>query len=181
MKRSILIGSSVLGLIVLLAAGAFVGGRLLGAASETGGAGSFSLSSGNGGRLTGEFVQAEEYPDSDPEVLGAFSRRQDNSLFIDKTKDGFTITRNEDGSMSVANATGEIVEVVVTGQTVLYVDSTFENPEAAMSDGKLYQQLGPGSIDEIGELSFVRAWGEMRGDRLIAATVVYSRAPVLSR
>jgi len=176
-----LIGGSALALIVLLAAGAFVGGRLLGAASETGGGRTWNITTGNGRQISAEFVPAEEVPEADPDVAGAFSRRQDNSLFIDKTKDGFAVARNEDGSFSVTNATGQIVEVVVTGQTALYVDTTLQNAEAAISDGKLYQQLSPGSIDEIGELSFVRSWGEMRGDRLIASVVVYTRAPVLQR
>lgn len=169
-------------LVLVLAAGAFVGGRLLGAtAGGGGGGGTVRISTGNGQEIRAQFVQAEEMPDKDPDVAGAFARRQDNSLFIDKTEGGFAVARNDDGSLSVTNTTGQIAEVVVTAQTLLHVDTTFENPEAALSDGKLYQKLGPGDIDEMGELSFVRAWGEMRGDRLIASVVVYSRPPVLPR
>jgi hypothetical protein len=74
-----------------------------------------------------------------------------------------------------------VSEVVVTGETLVLVDTTLENVDAALIDGKCYQQVAPGSEEEIGELSFVQAWGEKRGDRLIASVLLYSRPPVISR
>jgi hypothetical protein len=116
-----------------------------------------------------------------PDVAGAFVRRQDNSLFINETQDGFRLAQDDTGSVSVINTTGQIHEVVVTGETGVYVDTTNENIDEALSDGKLYQKLSAGSIEEIADLSYVRARGERRGDRLIASVLVYTRPPVINR
>jgi hypothetical protein len=182
MKRSILIAGSALALVLLLAGGAFVAGRLLSAGSETDDDGpTLKIANGSGQVTNAQWIQAEEYPDSEPDVAGAFARRQDNSLFVNETEDGFVLTRNDEGVFSVANATGQIHEVVVTGETAVYVDVTNDNIDEAVSDGKLYQKLRAGSIEEIGDLSYVRAWGEMRGDRLVASALIYTRPPVINR
>jgi hypothetical protein len=182
MKRSLLILVSALILVLLLAGGAFVGGRLLGGGSQSGNDGlKVHLGTGNGRVVDAELVPAAEYPDSEPAVAGAFVRRQDNSLFINETEGGFVIGKNEEGDFSVTNSTGQIDEVVVTGETAVYVNVTFDNIDQALADSKLYQKLDPGSVDEIGDLSFVQAWGEMRDDRLIASVLIYTRPPVISR
>jgi hypothetical protein len=184
MKRSILIASSVLALVLLLAGGAFVAGRLLSAELKMRGSGDgpkLKVATGNGQVAEAQWEPAAEYPASEPDVAGAFARRQDNSLFIDETEDGFVIARNDEGSFSVINATGQIREVVVTGETAVYVDTTHDNIDEAVAEGKLLQKLKPGSIEEIGDLSYVLAWGEIRGDRLIASVLVYIRPPVISR
>jgi hypothetical protein len=184
MKRSIIIVGGALALVFLLAGGAFMAGRLLSVGLETRGSGDgpkVKIAAGNGQAVEAEWVPAKEHPAEAPRVAGAFVRRQDNSLFVNETEGGFVIARNDAGSFSVTNATGQIDEVVVTGETVIYVDATHDNMGAAVSDGKLYQKLKAGSIEEIGDLSYVRAWGEMRGDRLIASVLVYTRPPVISR
>ena len=183
MKRIIVIVASILALILLLAGGAFMAGRLLSAGPETSDAEgpTIKIGTGKGPLAKVVFVRAEECPDEDPDVAGAFHRRQDNSLFVNETKDGFRISQDENGSFAITNATGKIHEVVVTGETAVYVDSTNEQLDEAMSDGKLYQKLDSGTIEEIADLSYVRAWGEMRGDRLIASVLIYTRPPVLNR
>jgi hypothetical protein len=183
MKRSIVIVASVLGLVLLLAGGAFVAGRLLSAGPETGdGDGpTIKIGTGKGPLVEAQWVPAEECPAADPDVAGVYAQRQDNSIFIDETQDGFRLAQDETGSVSVINATGQIHEVVVTGETNVYVDTTNENIEEALSDGKLYQKISAGSIEEIADLSYVRAWGERRGDRLIASVLIYMRPPVINR
>ena len=183
MKRSIVIVASVLGLVLLLAGGAFVAGRLLGAGPETGNADgpTIKIGTGKGPLVEAQWVPAEECPTSDPEVAGAYARRLDNSLFIDETEDGFRIAQDDSGSYSIINATGQIHEVVVTAETAVYVDTTNEKFDEALADGILYQKLGAGSLEEIADLSYVRAWGERRGDRLIASVLIYTRPPVINR
>lgn len=172
-------------LVLLLAGGAFVlaqqlaGGSLL---SQLGGGPRVKLASGDGKVVDAEFVASDELPDASPEVSGAYSSRQDNSLFVDETEGGFFISGNDDGTFSVTNTTGNIKEVVVTGETQVYVDVTLEDIDNAVDDdGKIYQTLRAGTVEEIGEMSFVRAWGERRGDRLIADLLLYTRPPVISR
>lgn len=171
-------------LVLLLAGGAFAAGRLLGLGfqEEASGSGAMiQVADGNGQVVKAEWVRSPELPAEEPDVAGAFDRREDNCFFVNETEGGFVISRGEDGSMSVTNTTGKVSEVVVTGETIVRVDTTLETMEAALVDGKCYQQVEPGSVEEIGELSFVRAWGEKRGDRLIASVLLYSRPPVVSR
>ena len=47
------------------------------------------------------------------------------------------------------------------------------------ADGKVQQKVEAGSLDGIGTNSFVSAWGERRGDRVIARVVVYTPARVI--
>jgi hypothetical protein len=171
-------------LALLLTAGAFVAGRLLGEGAGNHGSGDgakVGIGTGNGNVTEVDFVRAEELPEEPPDVAGAFERRQDNSIFVNETDGGFALGKDDDGTLSVTNATGKISEVVVTAETIVNVDLTLEHLDEAVAEGVLRQQLEPGTIEEIGELSFVRAWGEMRGDRLVAGLLVYNRPPVISR
>jgi hypothetical protein len=183
MKRSIVVVAGVLALVLLLAGGAYMGGRLLGAGPEAGDTEgpTIKIGMGKGPLVEAQWVKAEECPAEDPDVAGAFARRQDNSIFVDETEDGFRISQDDSGSFSIVNTTGQIHEVVVTGETGVYVDSTNEKIDEALSDGKLYQKLGTGTLEEIADLSYVRAWGEKRGDRLIASVLIYTRPPVINR
>jgi hypothetical protein len=184
MKRTGRIVGSLGLLALLLAGGAFMAGRLLGQGVGNLGAGDgakVGIGTGDGEVTEVDFVKAEEMPDKPPDVVGAFVRRQDNSIFVDETDGSFVIAPNDDGSFSVANATGKISEVVVTAETVVYADLTLEALDEAVAEGVLHQELEPGTVEEIGDLSFVRAWGEMRGDRLLASVLLYTRPPVISR
>ena len=184
MKRTgwIVIGLGLLALV--LAGGAFMVGRLLGGGDGNPGAGDgakVSIGTGNGEMVQVDFVKAQELPEEPPDVVGAFARRQDNSIFVDETDGGFVLAPNDDGTLSVANATGKISEIVVTAETVVYVNLTLDTLDEAAAEGVLYQKVEPGNVEEIGELSFVQAWGEMRGDRLSASMLLYTRPPVISR
>jgi hypothetical protein len=184
MNRRMWIAAGIVCLVLLLAGGAFMAGRLLGAgplgSSSSDGA-TVQVSTKDGQVIEAQWVRAEQLPQESPDVAGVYARMQDNSFFINLTEGGFVLARDDDGSFRVSNATGKISEVVVTKETAVYVDITLNVMDEALSDGKLYQQLQPGTVEEIGELSFVRAWGEMRGDRLIASVLVYSPPPVIQR
>jgi hypothetical protein len=184
MKRKVWTGIGLTLLLLLLAGGAFVGARLLTAGSVIGGAAGeprVRVATGDGQVVDAQWVRAEGMPESSPDVSGAFAGRQDNSIFVDETEGGFLISKGEDGSFSVTNTTGKISEVVVASETLVYVDETLDNMDEALSDGQLHQRVQPGTVEEIGEMSFVRAWGERRGDRLIASVLLYNRPPVISR
>ena len=51
--------------------------------------------------------------------------------------------------------------------------------DAPRPDGTRKQTVEPGNVDEINEHGIISVWGERRGDRVIAHTVVYM-ADVLS-
>jgi hypothetical protein len=184
MKRGMWVAGGILCLVVLLAGGAFMAGRLLGAGPSgalAGNAPVVQVSTGDGETVEAQLIWAEQWPEQSPDVAGVFVRMQDNSIFVEETSGGLVLARGDDGSFRVSNATGKINEIVVTNDTAVYVDITFNIMDEALSDGKLYQKLEPGSVEEIGELSLVRAWGEMRGDRLIADLLVYLPPPVIQR
>ena len=182
-KGRIVVGLGFLALV--LAGGAFMAGRLLGEGGGDYGSGDdglkVNIGTGNGNMTEVDFVRDEELPEEPPDVAGAFERRQDNRIFVNETDGGFALCKNDDGTMSVTNATGKISEAVVTAETAVYVDRTMETLDEAVAEGVLRQILEPGTVEEIGELSFVRAWGEMRGDRLVASLLLYTRPPVLTR
>ena len=184
MKRTVWIIGGFALLALLLVGGAFMAGRLLGRGVGDPGAdgdAKVKIGSGNGKITEVDFVKAEELPEQPADVVGVYARRQDNSIFVDETDGGFALESNEDGTLSVTNATGKISEIVVTAETIVNVDLTLEHLDEAAAEGVLYEQVEPGNVDEIGELSFVRAWGEMRGDRLVASVLAYTPPPVISR
>lgn len=184
MKRTMWIVGGVIFVVLLLAGGAFMAGRLLGVGPEAmglGGRPKIQISTGDGPATEAEWVPAEELPESPPEVTGIYARHEDNSVFVNETEGpGFRITMDEDGSVTT-NASDKVSEIVVTGETKVYVDRTLDSIDESLASGVIHQKLKPGTVEEIGELSFVQAWGEMRGDRLIASMVVYHPPPVISR
>jgi hypothetical protein len=177
-KRTRSIVGGVVALIVLLAGAAFVGGQLLNQQAKPQGAGGplvmRSGGSGEGGAAMSEvpveFESAKELPAAPPEVVGLFAERKDNSLFVTVGDGTFSGSVDENGAMNTqVGGNSQKLEVVVTNDTLLYKDVT-----EVMANGNIQQKVAPGSLDELGQNSFVTAWGERRGDRLIAKVLLYS-------
>lgn len=169
MKRSILIASGAVVLVLLLAGAAFVGGRLLSAQDQTGGNEEIVTTSGSGegGKVISEkleFQEADELPDASSDFVGSFVRREDNSLFI-----------------SQFGANGLETEVVVTHDTPIYEDVTAKQFTDGMPSGPIQQVLSPVSLDEIGQGSIIRVWGEKRGDRVTAELIMYNVPVMIGR
>lgn len=172
-------------LVVLLAGAAFVGGRLLNQqAQQTGGPnGMMMMSDGPGGGGQGvsvELVRAKELPEAEPAATGLFAERKDNSIFV-TIGNKFMVQVDQNGAVNTqTDGNGQQLEIVVTGDTTLYKDATrMMDVKTQPVDGKLQQQVAPGSLDEIGANSMVTAWGERRGDRVIATVLFYSQ-PMLA-
>ena len=177
-RRRGLVIAGVTVLVVLLAGAAFVGGRLLNQSAS--GSNGITVSGGPGGeqRVTVQLEPAKELPNSKPDVTGLFSSRKDNSIFVTQS-DKFMVRVNKDGSVNTqTDGNGQQLEVVVTTDTTIYKDVTQPNLNAPSGNGKVQQQVAPGSLDEISGTTFISAWGERRGDRVIATVLVYSQ-PVM--
>jgi hypothetical protein len=184
MKRKIWIISGLI-VVVLLAGAAFVGGRLLNQTTETGGlVPGGQVEGGKSPRVRLQFISASQLPPSDPDAIGMFVERRDNSLFM-AFGSKFQIVTNKDGSVRTDGMdTGQRLEIVVTTETTLYEDTTQQRERLAKgepppADGKIHQEVEDGSLDRIGTNSVVSAWGERHGDRLIAKVVVYTPAEVI--
>jgi hypothetical protein len=184
MKRSVLIVGGVVGLVLLLAGAAFLAGRLVHEGSlgeKTVGGPRVSFSDGGGASVEARFERAKELPDESADVTGFFARREDNSIFVNEaTGGGFRMSIDEDGSIST-NAGEEETEVVVTNETRVYVDVTAEIFDESFEGDTVQQKLEPGTVEEIDEYSIVMAWGDKRGDRVIASLLVYTKPPVIRR
>jgi len=169
MRRPIWIVIGTVIVVVLLAGAAFVGGRLLGDQELTGN-NKEVLKIGEGliasRGTTIEVQQAREMPDTPPDVAGVFVRRKDSSLFVGTG----TLTFVIDGD---ASHDGPLLEAVSTHDTQIYRDDTAKLLNDGPPSGPVQQVLKPGSLDEIGQDDVVSAWGERRGDRLMARVIVY--------
>ena len=168
MKRSIRIAGGVTALVLLLAGAYFVGGGLLGQ-EDPPGDGREIMASSSGGEGVGkmeiidDFTTADELPNAPLDGLGSFVRRDDNSIFIRQFETG------DDGPET---------EVVVTHDTQIYQDVTFNQFTDGIPSGQIQQVLQVVTLDEIGPGSIIRVWGEKRGDRLIAEVIMFS-VPVM--
>ena len=178
-------------LVLILGAAAFLGGRYLqkGPAAIGGGNGGMFLSSnGPGGQVSrsiskNDIIPAPELPQAAADATGVFVRRQNNSFFIGTGKVTLQIKKQADNPNSTpqtgSSYDGPVVEVVVTNKTKIYRDDTFQNIKDLPSNGtKIQQKVVSGSLDEIGQNSFINAWGKKTGDRLVADVLLYNN-PIL--
>ena len=182
MKHKSLIAGGLAVLALLLAGAAFVGGRLLNQTAPSGGLVPGGAAASGKQAIHLEVVPASELPAAAPDAIGPFVKRRDNSLFV-AIRSKFMILTNKDGSVRTDGMdSGQRLEVVVTTDTTLYKDVTGDqSPRNAPppADGKIQQIVVAGALDEIGTNSFVSAWGERRGDRVVAKVVVYTPARVI--
>jgi hypothetical protein len=178
MKKNILITSGVILLVLLLAGAALIGGRLLNGQPLPGGLNLFP-GSGSGPRevrINADDIQpAKDLPQTPADVRGLFDHRENNSIFVG-TGQVTIMVQEENGKVeSSSNATGPVLEVVVTNDTIVYHDTTLEQYNGQPPAGeKIQQVLKPGSLDDVGENSTITVWGKKTGDRVIADIIVYT-------
>lgn len=180
---------ALIALVLLLSAAAFVGMRMLNrqaALQNAGPDGIVAFGPGGGPGAGGEVqaqsmeinvIPAEELPQTQPDAVGLFVRRDDNSLFIGTGQTMISIS-SEGGGEPSANYDGPVVEVVVTGDTLVYKEVTTP-PEGPPASGEIQQEVEEGSIEEIGDSSAVLVWGRKVGDRIIADILVYSEPMIM--
>jgi hypothetical protein len=124
------------------------------------------------------FADAPETPDEPPTVFGLFVRRQDNSLYVGTgTIEVSVEVVNDEVQVNAAND-GPDIEVVVTGDTILYEDIT-EMPVIGPEDaerGELVVQRAVKQVDSLEGVTDnmeIRVWGQQSGERVIADVLVY--------
>jgi hypothetical protein len=154
------------GLVLVLATAAFLGGRYL----QNG-------STPSAGRE--EVIPAPELPTAEPNITGLFVRRQDNSFFVGT---GSITGQKKAGPNGEPQITlgydGPVVEVVVTTNTKIYSDVTAQyNQNRPRNGTPIQQRVVPGNLEEIDHNTIINAWGNKSGDRLIADVLLYDNAP----
>ena len=187
-RRRFPIWLGIIVLIGLLAGAAYVGARLVNASpGATAGGPQFAFD-GNGGqgiveKRMVEIDPAPELPARSPDKTGMVTEVKDRSLMVSEGG-SFKISVDDGGAAgggavtsSNSEATGPSTEVVVTGETKIYRDTTFDERMPGENE-KIQQVVEPFEFSQVNKDSFVSVWGYKRGDRLIAEVILYSQ-PVI--
>lgn len=184
-RKKVWIGIAVLAVLVLAGA-AFLGARLLAPQGEVRrgpGGPQISIKQAGGGGMAAEtsmkIQNAPEVPQRAPDMNGAVTEVKDNSLMVSDVE-SVMVRMDENGETDTdIDYRGTAAEVVVTKETQIYFDTTFQNigPRGEMpKEGETIQQtVEPASFSEIGEQSMVSVWGYKRGDRLIAEVMLVNQ------
>ena len=176
-------------LVIVVGAAAFIGGRMLNQK-----AGPLGLSPFGGGgegmvSISVEITPAPELPMTEPETRGLFAERKDNSIILatismDAGGGGVVVQSSEGGAVagSPLDNSGPKVEVVTTGETVIYIETTeFGGPPTSGETQVVQQTVEEGSLDDLTSQSFVTVWGRKSGDRIIAEVLFISNPVMFKR
>ena len=140
----------------------------------------------NGERFGGEvrisFDDPPELPDRAEDAAGLFLGQDGDELTLGTGAievDVSVEVVNDEEPTTVVNAShdGDELLLVVDENTVFYRDAT-ERPDITreiVEAGQLQltRVLETGSLDEIGENTMIRAWGEVQDGRVLADLIVY--------
>jgi hypothetical protein len=176
-------------LVLLVGVAAFIGGRML---NGKVGPLSFGMPMGGNGMvsISVQITPAPELPTTKPEVVGSFVERKDNSITVatvsmEKGGGNMVVTTGDGGSgqeMSGPPKDGPQVEVVVTSDTTIYLETTVPpGPPASGESVVLQQTVEEASLDDLTSQSFVTVWGRKSGDRVVADVVFISNPVTFKR
>lgn len=193
-KQNLLIGTAVFTILVLLAGGTYTAVRLLtpdgnGGEETAVGLGSGrvieSIASVDGGApvaVRTTILPAPELPSEQAAAAGVLISREDNNLLIgtgaidlDVDIEVDPATGQETVSL-IPTTDGPELEVVLTPDTILYRDVTDMSLQPGQESGEreVVQQVRQvNSAEEISGNMELEVWGERRGDRIVAAVLVY--------
>jgi hypothetical protein len=180
-------------LLVIVVAGAYTAVRLLAQPEEPAAAGGGArvmqtvMDDGNGPvSVQTTFLPAPELPAEPPAAAGVVLSRQDNSVILGTGNIDVRVEVEIDANTGqetrsvIPRTDGPELEIIIGPDTVLYRDVTdFEAGMPAESGERELQQVvrPAGSADEIESQMEMSVWGERRGDRVIAAVVVFGPMP----
>ncbi len=180
-------------LVLVVGAAAFVGGRMLNGGVNPLGLLGMPMAGGGGPMSVSISLEpAPELPTTEPEVVGLFAERQDNTLFVqtfsmDKGGGGVVISSSADGEgeESVAGSpidmnSGPKVEVVITNDTIIYRETT-EMSGPPSGNQTVQQTVEESTLNELTTQSFVTVWGRKSADRVIADVLFYSNPVMFKR
>jgi hypothetical protein len=156
--------------ILLVGAAAFIGGRMLN--SEVRPAG---LGGANSGRVSislDDSTPAPELPTTAPEITGLFVERKDNTVIVQAVSFDEGVGGILENSPMDANR-GPQVEIVITGQTTVYRETTEFTRPVAGEEFSVQQTVEESKLDDLNSQCMVTVWGRKNGDRVIAEVLLY--------
>ena len=184
MKRKISVIVMIGVLVVILAGGAYTAVQLLSAQDETAeappGAMVFEdvMDDGTGNPVTVKTIilPAAELPERPAEAGGALTKQVDNSYFVGTGSISVSINTINGETTTAVDHSGPEIEVVAGRDTQFYRDVTEVSFTAAESKEQTLQQevVAIEQPETIPAGATIQAWGEQRGDRVIAEIIVYS-------
>jgi hypothetical protein len=169
------------GVVILLAAAAFMSVRYFnqpksGMDSGFGDKNVVTMGGPNGEGRTFELnvKPAAELPVTEPEEMGLFVERKDNSIFIGTGMVTVAVKANDQGDDPQVDTdfSGPKVEIVVSADTVIYRETTQLDEDDPGAE--VQQTVELSTIDEITGQSSITVWGRKAGDRIIADVILFS-------
>lgn len=165
---------------VVVAVSAFVGGRLLN--GQPGSLGLFPTGGEGKVAVRIQRTPAPELPTARADLTGLFVSRSDNTITLQSMSNmAIKVIKGGDGAVNVSPADGNDgpkVEVVVTGRTKIWHDTTQLSGPPSSGEVGVQQTVETGSLDDIHAQTMLMVWGRKDGDRVIADVISYSE-PVM--
>jgi hypothetical protein len=159
----------VLGLlVVVVGVAAFMGGKLLDRQFDPP-----ALGAPFEGDFRSMIVPAPELPTTLPEVTGPFVGRQDNTIFVEiKSMDTGGIVAASPADTK--SQSGPQVEVVITGETLIYRETTQPSEPLSAENQTILQTVERATLDDLDSQAMIMVWGRKSGDRMIGEVLMYS-------
>jgi hypothetical protein len=170
--KKLILGTSFF--ILLVGAAAFLAGILL---NQRVGPLSFGRLF-EGKNLRSIIIPAPELPSTQPDVIGAFMEQIDNTITVEVR------FLEPGGSMAVSktgNQSGPLAEVVITGETIIYRETTQPDQPFSAENQTVRQTVEPAALDDLDSHSMLTVWGRKSGDRIVAEVLLYSDMPEIKR
>ena len=194
-----------IGLLILLASGAYFGAQALVAQGEGGETADLNpninaglsglnleqseddpidIGSGQRQKMEIEVNPAAELPESEADAYGFVLQREDDKFLIGTGMPKMELQKNDDGTMNmvVTGTEGPSYEVVVTRDTQLFMDvsdmTALINGEGGGSIQREVKTLD--SLDDINQDTQLQVWGTKRGERIVADVLVVIQ-PLMTR
>jgi hypothetical protein len=178
--------------VVLVGAAAYLGGRMMNGSVNPLGMGQ-PVGNGEMRSISVQITPAPELPTTRATLIGSFAERKDNSIFVASApleggKGGVVVAVDAGGgdngepSISSNAPDGPKVEVVISNETVIYLENTdMGEPNPNETNKVIQQTVTEGSLDDLTTQSFVSVWGRKSGDRIIAEVVLISNPVIFKR
>jgi hypothetical protein len=157
--------------ILLIGISAFVAGRML-----NGEVGIVGLGGPIAGRVSislDDITPAPELPVTKADVTGLFVERKDKTIVVHDVSFGGGVG-GLSGDSPLDENSGIKVEIVVTGETLIYRDVTRFGSPVNGEIHNVQQAVEEGTLDDLNSQSFLTVWGRGSGDRIIADVLFYS-------
>lgn len=123
-----------------------------------------------------QLIPAPEIPQTAPDLVGSAVRAEANSLMVmEGSPELVAVKPGKNGEVIMESQHAGIVwEVLVTQDTRMYLDTTFDEPNPP-KEGSIQQRVQPAALSQLQSGGRISVWGEKRGERLVAEVILYQQ------